>query len=83
MQKIRTATLKIWMPLPPWRRPAFGRGGGQKKNLPGGWPITPTTSGRCSRTRSLLCGRLCDRYPDLTDEMYADASLHDAHGRGR
>lgn len=21
--------------------------------------------------------------PDLTDEMYADASLHDAHGRGR
>ena len=37
--------------------------------------------GCCGRGKAAgLCGRFCTDWPDLTDEMYADASLHRENG---
>ena len=37
--------------------------------------------GCCGRGKAAgLCGRLCTDVPDLTDEMYADAALHEETG---
>ena len=71
------------MPLPPWRRPASRlRRRPQKKRFAGRLTHYADHFWLLFEDEKLvsLCGRLCDRYPDLTDEMYADASLHDAHG---
>ncbi len=53
MQKIRTATFEDLDAIAAVEAACFPAAeAATKKNLPGGWPITPTTSGCCSRTRS-------------------------------
>lgn len=67
----------------PWRQLVFRQQRlPRPRNLPDGWHTMPVISGCCVEQGKLVAfvDGFCTDTPDLTDEMYADAALHDENG---